>query len=156
MTRIAFARTLSIAVPVALLAGALASQYLGGLYPCEMCYWQRWPHYAAAALALLAITLRAQPVGRPLLHLAAFAILGSGAIGAFHAGVEYGWWQGLTACAAAAAGGGDFMTDIFATPLISCDQPQWTLAGVSLAGFNAIISIGSAMLILWLTRRVER
>lgn len=153
MGSIGLARTLALVVPVALLAGALGSQYLGGLYPCEMCHWQRWPHYAAVPLALLAIVLRDKGMGTVFLWLATVAIFASGAIGVFHAGVEYGWWEGLTSCSTAPGGGGDFLTDILATPVISCDQPQWTLFGVSLAGFNAIISIGAAMVIAWLTRK---
>ncbi|MBC2778682.1 disulfide bond formation protein B [Parasphingopyxis marina] len=152
MTSDALARTLALATPVALLAGALGSQYIGGLYPCDMCHWQRWPHYAAVPLALLAILLRAQPIGTIMLWLAALAIFASGAIGLFHAGVEYGWWEGLTTCSTTSSGG-DFMNDILAAPIISCDQPQWTLFGISLAGFNAIISIGAAMVIAWLTTR---
>lgn len=150
------ARALALGVPAALLAGALGSEHIGGLYPCEMCHWQRWPHYAAVPLALLAIILRDKSVGNLFLWLATLAIFVSGAIGVFHAGVEYGWWEGLTSCATAAGGSGDFLTDIMATPLISCDQPQWTLFGISLAGFNAVISIGAAMVIAWLIRRPTR
>ncbi|RED17684.1 disulfide bond formation protein B [Parasphingopyxis lamellibrachiae] len=156
MGSIGLARTLALVVPVALLAGALGSQYLGGLYPCEMCHWQRWPHYAAVPLALLSIVLRDKGMGTVFLWLAAVAIFASGAIGVFHAGVEYGWWEGLTSCSTSPGGGGDFLADIMATPVISCDQPQWTLFGISLAGFNAIISIGAAMVIAWLTRKTTR
>ncbi|MGJ8536495.1 MAG: disulfide bond formation protein B [Parasphingopyxis sp.] len=156
MGSIGLARTLALVVPVALLAGALGSQYLGGLYPCEMCHWQRWPHYAAVPLALLAIVLRDKGMGTVFLWLATVAIFTSGAIGVFHAGVEYGWWEGLTSCSTSPGGGGDFLADIMATPVISCDQPQWTLFGISLAGFNAIISIGAAMVIAWLTRKTTR
>ncbi|MEM8696996.1 MAG: disulfide bond formation protein B [Pseudomonadota bacterium] len=156
MTSIALARTLALLVPTALLAGALGSEHLAGLYPCEMCHWQRWPHYAAVPLALLAIILRGQGVGTLFLWLSTLAILVSGAIGVFHAGVEYGFWEGLTSCATAPGSSGDFLADIMATPVISCDQPQWTLFGVSLAGFNAIISIGAAMVIAWLIRKPTR
>lgn len=155
MTGRDLAHGLALAVPLALLAGALGSQYLGGLYPCEMCHWQRWPHYAAVPVALLAILLRNQTAGRPLLWLAALLIFISGAIGVFHAGVEYGWWEGITRCANL-ANSGDFFEDIMATPVIGCDRPQWTLAGLSLAGFNAIFSILAAILILWLTIRRPR
>lgn len=156
MGSIGLARTLALVVPIALLAGALGSQYLGGLYPCEMCHWQRWPHYAAVPLALLAIVLRDKGMGTVFLWLATVAIFTSGAIGVFHAGVEYGWWEGLTSCSTSPGGGGNFLADIMATPVISCDQPQWTLFGISLAGFNAIISIGAAMVIAWLTRKTTR
>lgn len=156
MTRLAIARALALAVPSALMLGALGSQFLGGLYPCEMCHWQRWPHYAAIPLALLAILLRAQPAGRLLLALAALAILASGAIGVFHAGVEYGWWEGLTTCSTVAGSAGnadDMLRNIMGAPLIRCDQAQWTLAGISLAGFNAIFSICAAITIFVLMTR---
>ena len=74
VTRLALARLLALATPLALLGGALGSQYLGGLYPCEMCHWQRWPHYAALPLAAFAIVLRGRPAERALLYLAALAI----------------------------------------------------------------------------------
>jgi len=77
----------------------------------------------------------------------------SGAIGIFHAGVEYRWWPGITRCAAAMAGGSraDVFAQIMATPVISCDRPQWTLLGISLAGFNAIFSLlgGLGIIFLW-------
>jgi disulfide bond formation protein DsbB len=147
---LARANAIAFLVPAGLMAGALGSQHIGGLYPCEMCHWQRWPHYAAIAMALLAF---ARPALRqPLVILAALAILVSGAIGAFHAGVEYHWWQGITACSQTAAG--STMSDILKAPIVRCDQPQWTLAGVSLAGFNAIFSIlGGLAALTVLTRK---
>ncbi|WP_136163795.1 disulfide bond formation protein B [Sphingomonas flavalba] len=151
---LATARLIALAAPALLLGGALLSQYVGGLYPCEMCYWQRWPHAAAIALAILAILLRRSAAGRALTALAAVAILVSGAIGIFHAGVEYHWWQGLTQCSTGpGAGGGDVLANIWATPLIRCDQAQWTLGGISLAGYNALFSIGAAIAIFLLLGR---
>ena len=131
------------------MAGALGSQYIGGLYPCEMCHWQRWPHEAAVALSLLAAPLK-PPLRRVLVALAAVAILVSGAIGVFHAGVEYHWWQGITTCTAPSGGS---LADIMAAPLVRCDAAQWTLFGVSLAGFNAIISIVAGLVTLALLRK---
>jgi len=145
------ANALAFVVPAALMAGALGSQYLGGLYPCEMCHWQRWPHYAAIVMALLAFAVPS--MRRPLVVLAAFAILASGLIGAFHAGVEYRWWPGITACTQTATG--STMADILKAPIVRCDQPQWTLAGISLAGFNAIFSIGGALLIFAMMRKAR-
>jgi disulfide bond formation protein DsbB len=148
------AKIAAFLLPAGLLAGAFGSEYLGGLYPCEMCYWQRWPHEAAVMLAILAYAARKGLAENILLILAALAVIVSGAIGVFHAGVEYGWWQGLTQCARIpASGGGDFMKDIMATPLVRCDQPQWTFAGISLAGYNAILSIGGGVLILHWMRK---
>jgi disulfide bond formation protein DsbB len=136
----------------ALLGGALLSQYVGGLFPCEMCYWQRWPHYAALFIGLIAWALGSN---RALTALAALAVLVSGAIGVFHAGVEYHWWEGITTCTAAPATGStaEVLGSIMATPLIRCDAPQWTLFGISLAGYNALLSglIGGGA--LWLLRK---
>lgn len=141
------ARWLALLVPALLLAGALGSQFIGGLYPCEMCHWQRWPHYAALALAALAF-VPALP-GRLLVALAAIAIAVSGAIGVFHAGVEYHWWEGLTTCSSTLAGQGgstdEILARIMAAPIVRCDAPQWSLWGVSLAGFNALFSLAGAL-----------
>ena len=87
----------ALAIPLALYGGALVSQFGFGLHPCEMCYWQRWPHQAAIVLAALALLLsRNTAAMRGLTLLAAIAIAISGVIGVFHAGVEYGFWEGLT------------------------------------------------------------
>jgi len=147
MTRLDRARWLALLIPAALLGGAYASQYVGGLHPCEMCYWQRWPHMVAIVLAIGALALKQTALSRALVILAALAIAVSGAIGVFHAGVEYGWWPGITGCSAAmtATNPQDMLAEIMATPLVRCDVPQWTFAGISLAGFNAILSLGGAV-----------
>ncbi len=148
MTRFAQTRLAALLLPAALIAGALGSQYLGGLFPCEMCHWQRWPHYAAIVLALIAFIVP-ERLGRIAVALAIVAILASGAIGIFHAGVEYHFWPGLTRCSAPPGGSAeDLLAQIMATPMIQCDVPQWTLLGISLAGFNAIFSILGALGIL--------
>jgi disulfide bond formation protein DsbB len=148
--RLQQARLLALLLPVGLLGGALFSQYVGGLYPCEMCYWQRWPHAAAILLALGALF---SPLGaartRPLVWLAALAIAVSGAIGVFHAGVELGYWEGITHCTATGAAS---LQDILNVPLIRCDQVQWEFLGISMAGWNAILSLGGAAAIAALSR----
>src|SRR5437899_8255185 len=97
----ALARLIALLLPLALLGGALGSQYLGGLYPCEMCYWQRWPHGVAIGLAVLAFTRPANSFrARTLILLAALAIAISGAIGVYHAGVEAKIFEGFTQCTA--------------------------------------------------------
>ena len=151
------ANWLALLLPVALLAGAWGSQLIGGLYPCEMCHWQRWPHYAAVVLAGIGLV---QPgLRRPMVVLAALAIAISGAIGVAHAGVEYHWWQGFTACTStvSASGGSaaDRLAAIMKAPMVRCDQAQWTLFGISLAGFNAIFSLGGAITILAMVRRAR-
>ena len=159
MTDLGRARLLALAVPAALLAGALGSQYVGGLYPCEMCHWQRWGHYAALGLALLSLLLGSRgQASRVLVWLALAGIASSGLIGVYHAGVEAGVFEGLTQCSSMASGRtrADLLKDIMATPLVRCDQVQWSFLGISMAGWNAIISIGSALVILWLSLRRPR
>ena len=151
------AKALSLLVPAALLVGAYGSQYLGGLAPCEMCYWQRWPHMGAIAFALIALAGGRQlpDRGRSFVWLAAISILVSGAIGVYHAGVEAEVFEGFTQCTAVASGGSseDVLNSIMNAPLVRCDQVQWELFGISMAGWNAILSIGSALVILWLSLR---
>ena len=142
----------ALAVPALLMAGALGSQYIGGLYPCEMCYWQRWPHYVAIVLALLAFFLNS-PARNVTIALAGLAVLTSSALGVFHAGVEYHWWAGLTTCSSTALGSS--LQDLMRAPLIRCDTAQWTLGGISLAGFNALFSIMGGLTILGLVRNAK-
>src|SRR4029453_16244450 len=93
------ARLLALLLPLGLLGGALGSQYIGGLHPCEMCYWQRWPHGIAIVLAALAFTAPATSSrSRALTLLAAAAIAASGIIGVYHAGVELKIFEGMTTC----------------------------------------------------------
>jgi disulfide bond formation protein DsbB len=150
-SRLKQARLLALLVPTGLLGGALFSQYVGGLYPCEMCYWQRWPHAAAILLAIGAfLTASNPPRSRMLVMLAALAVAISGAIGVFHAGVEIGWWEGITQCTAT---GATSLQDIMKVPLVRCDQVQWEFLGISMAGWNAIISLTGAAAIVALARR---
>jgi disulfide bond formation protein DsbB len=147
----AAARLIALLLPLGLLGGALGSQYLGGLHPCEMCYWQRWPHGVAIALAALAFTAPAPSARlRTLTLLAAAAIAISGAIGVYHAGVEAGVFEGFTTCTTT---GGLSLEDIMKVPLVRCDQVQWSLLGISMAGWNAILSLGGAALIFILARK---
>ncbi len=150
------ARWIALLLPAALLAGAWGSQLIGHLYPCEMCHWQRWPHYAAVIVAILAFVVPRRSVV-PMVALAAVLIAVSGGIGVYHAGTEYHWWAGHTACTTTAnlAGGSaaERLAAIMNAPMIRCDQPQWTFHGVSLAGFNAILSLGGAAVIAVLLGR---
>ena len=107
------------------------------------------------ALALAALAL-VQPRQRVLVWLAALAILVGGLLGAYHAGVEYGWWQGFTACTSEVVIGDDPLADILKAPMIRCDQVQWSLVGISLAGFNFLISVPAALLIMALLTRKSR
>src|SRR6218665_1422283 len=147
------ARKLALATPLVLLGGAYVSQYGFGLYPCEMCWWQRYAHFVALALAVLAYL---RPANRLPVALAALAIAVSGLIGGFHAGVEYGWWEGLTACATTAKAGGDPLAAIFDAPLVRCDVAPWSLLGVSLAGWNFVFSLVASLAVWRLLARRNR
>ena len=149
------ARALALAIPALLLGGAYVAEHGFGLYPCEMCWWQRYPHFAALIFAGLAFV--AAPA-RVWTALASLAVLVSAGIGAFHAGVEYKWWRGITSCARIepSAPGASPLEAIMNTPMISCDEPQWTLLGISLAGFNFLIGAVAGLTVLALLARKDR
>lgn len=133
---------------LSLLLGAFGFQYIGELAPCPMCIWQRWPHAAAIVIALLALTVLWRQ-RRVLAALGAATMTVSFGLGVFHAGVEQGWWKGPSTCTGAAPG--DVSTDqlldqIMEAPLVLCDQIVWELFGITMAGWNAIISLGLALL----------
>lgn len=153
-SRLAAAKAVALLVPGALLAGAYGSQYIGGLAPCEMCYWQRYAHWAALAFAIVALLAGRLPDrGRSFVWLAALGILISGAIGFYHAGVELDYFEGFTQCTAMISGGSsdDIFNQIMAAPIVRCDQVQWSFLGISMAGWNAILSGFGALTVLWLS-----
>ncbi|QNN64553.1 disulfide bond formation protein B [Sphingomonas rhizophila] len=153
-TQAARARAVALAVPLALLGGALLSEHVGGLWPCEMCWWQRYPHAVAILLSAAAFTAPAETTrSRTLTLLAALAIAISGAIGVMHVGVEQGWWEGITTCTTS---GATSLEDIMQVPLVRCDEVQWSLFGISLAGFNAIFSLGGAALVAVLLGKARK
>lgn len=135
---------LVLAIAAATLAAAYGSQYLGGLEPCQLCLYQRWPWWAALALSGIA-ALPAPPaaVQRTLLLLAGVVILGGAAIALFHVGVEQKWWAGPAIC----GGGGQVPTSLqdlqamMKRRAVPCDTPAWMLLGVSMAGYNALLSL---------------
>lgn len=139
------AQAIAVGVPAALLGGAYVAQYVFDLYPCEMCWWQRYPHFAAIVFAAISLFVGAK---RAWVVLAGLAIIASGLIGGFHAGVEYGWWEGITACASVVETGGDPLEAILNAPLVRCDSAPWDLFGVSLAGFNFLISCGAGLVVI--------
>jgi disulfide bond formation protein DsbB len=132
---------------LAMLLGAWGFQYIGGLAPCTMCYWQRWPHMAAVAIGALGLA-----VPSVALTLAgALAALATSAIGLYHTGVERAWWSGPSTCTSGDIGGlstQELMDQILAAPLIRCDEVAWSFAGLSMASWNAVISLGLA--VVWL------
>ncbi|QIK79952.1 disulfide bond formation protein B [Sphingomonas piscis] len=153
------ARLLALLIPGALLAAAFGSEKFGGLFPCEMCWWQRYAHFAALGLAAVAFTASATTGrSRLLTGLAAAAIAVSGAIGVYHTGVELKIFEGLTTCTSTASGAtaADLLKSILEAPVVRCDQVQWSFLGISMAGWNAIISLAGAASVAFLLRRERR
>ncbi len=140
MKRLVLLATLGSA---ALLLGAYGFQHIGGLAPCKLCLWQRWPHAAAILIGgLVLLSGRAQ-----LAWLGALAALSTAAVGAYHVGVEQNWWEGPTSCTSSGIGGlstDALMEQILSAPLVRCDDIAWQLAGISMAGWNAILSLALA------------
>jgi disulfide bond formation protein DsbB len=150
--RLAAARAIALLVPAALLAGAYISQYGFGLFPCEMCWWQRYAHFAALVPAVLAFVVKGAGQ-RLMVELAGLIILIAALLGGYHAGVEYGWWEGITTCATTATAGGDPLEAILNAPIVRCDTAPWDLFGISLAGWNFLISGAAAVAVLVLSGR---
>ena len=121
------------------LATAFTSQYWGGLLPCELCIAQRWPYGAALVFAILALLAGGRRLRMALVALAALALAVDAGIALYHAGFEYGWWQGPSACTApsgAATSIDALRAQLNATPVVACNRPAWSFAGISMAGFN--------------------
>jgi disulfide bond formation protein DsbB len=131
-----------------LLAAAFAFQHLGGLAPCPLCIWQRWPHVAGAALGLAAFALGPSRPGRLTAGVAALALAAGAALALYHVGVEQRWWAGPSTCAGAgdigALSAAELLERIRAAPLVRCDDVAWSLAGLSMAAWNGVASAGLA------------
>ena len=144
----------------ALIAGALGFQYLGRLPPCEMCMWQRYPHIAAGIVGIagfLAWRRRLLPesAGGALAVFVAALIALSGAIGVYHAGVEWHWWPGPSGCTGSAFQSHGGALDLNA-PVVMCDHAAWRFFGLSLAGYNALLSFAIAAIGVYLVTRTKR
>jgi len=133
-----------------MLGAALISQYVFGLAPCELCHWQRWAHIAAIALAGIGFVLAGSGRARGMLGgaglaLAGAALLAGAGIAGFHAGVELHWWEGTSAC-----GGGTpdsleaLRAQIMGQPIVRCDEVAFSFAGISMAGWNGLLSLALA------------
>jgi disulfide bond formation protein DsbB len=138
---------------LALLAGAFGFQYIGGLAPCQLCLWQRWPHAAAIVIMLAALVLP----GRILPVLGILAALATAGVGMFHVGVEQMWWEGLASCSGNSIAGlnvSDLLNpNVAIAAPIRCDAIAWSLFGISMAGWNVIVSLGLAVLWLMAARK---
>ena len=133
---------------LALIMGALGYQYLGAMPPCPMCHWQRWPHIVAIAAGLLALASFAWPrLALVFALIAITALVVTSAIGVFHVGVEYHWWQGPQACSGNIPRGlsaEQLKKYLFGARMVRCDETVWSLWGLSMAGWNALLSAGLA------------
>ncbi|WP_170432497.1 disulfide bond formation protein B [Ruegeria arenilitoris] len=132
----------------ALLLAAWGFQYLGGMAPCKLCIWQRYPHGAAVLFGVLAFAF---PGVRLLPLLGAAAAAATSGIGVYHAGVERGLWEGPSSCTSGSISGlsaEELMEQIMAAPLVRCDDIPWEMFGLSMAGWNALLSAG--LVLVWL------
>lgn len=144
---------LATAGHIGTLGGAFVFQ-LAGYPPCAMCLWQRWPHAAAIVFGIVALSGVAP---RALAWLGAAAAATTGAIGVFHAGVEQGWWPGPTSCTGGGAelgrlSGADLLSTEIADTIVMCDEIVWQL-GLTMAGWNAVVSFALAGLWIWAASR---
>ena len=149
------------AISVSALAFALVSQYGFGLAPCQLCIWQRWP-YAAAALFGFAAALGpfSRPARMTLVAAAGLAFATGAGIAGYHAGVEYGWWAGLPGCSGRTLSPDVSMNDLQGalageSRVPPCDEPAFVVAGLSMAGWNFVLSLALAAGTFWalVTRR---
>jgi len=145
MTRQRTLILLATAGSAALLLGAFGFQHLGGMAPCKLCLWQRWPH----GFAILCGGLAFLALPRLMVGLGALGALSSAAIAGYHTGVERGWWQGPSDCSGGPVGGQsaeDLFAQIMAAPLVRCDEVPWEMLGLSMASWNMLASLGLAAL----------
>lgn len=130
---------------VTALGGALTSQYAFGMNPCPLCIYQRWPYAIIIALSLLALFMelkKKEKAAAALVFLCGLALLAGGAIAAYHVGVEQHWWKSfLEGCTVSFDNAQDLLKQIESTRAARCDEIPWSLFGISMAGYNAIISL---------------
>lgn len=134
---------------LALLAGAFAFQYIGGLAPCKLCLWQRWPHGLAGLIGLGVLLAPVALARAPFAALGGLGALASAGLGLYHTGVERAWWAGPDTCTGGPLGGqapGDLLNAIMAAPLVRCDEVAWSMLGLSMASWNALASLALALL----------
>lgn len=145
---------------IVMLGGALLFQHVGGLQPCILCLYQRWPWGIAIGLGIIALIFWRQPKARGAIALlGGLTLLVGAGIAAFHVGVEQGWWVGTPGCGAAPTDGGsiaDITAQLLATPVVRCDEIAWSLAGISMAGYNFLISLVLAIVALVSVRQLWR
>jgi len=150
---------LVLAASAAILAAAFAFQYLGGLAPCVLCLWQRFPHGIVIALAAVAFALNSHRWTAALMALCGIVLVAGAGIAFYHVGVEQHWWQGTAACGSAltpAATIDELRERLLAQPVVRCDEISWSLFGVSMAGYNFMLSAALATFALTAAWRLWR
>jgi len=156
MRRESLAPLLILLASVVLVGGALLFQYVGGLQPCELCLYQRWPYYAAIVLSLLALLAGRRGITVAVVALCGVLFLADAGLAFYHVGVEQHWFVGPTACTGGVSAGGDladFKARLMARQPVNCDEPQWSLFGVTLAGWNLLASIALTVFCVGALRR---
>ncbi|MCY4287744.1 MAG: disulfide bond formation protein B [Aestuariivita sp.] len=129
-----------------LLAGAFAFQYIGELAPCQICLWQRWPHLAAVVIGLISLRFGVTLV---FCLLGGLSTLSTAAIGFFHMGVEKAWWDGFEGCSApdiSSVSPEELLESLLSDPIVQCSQIPWEFMTLSMAGWNAVISLATTMI----------
>jgi disulfide bond formation protein DsbB len=143
---------IALASSLTMLAIAHGFERFGGLAPCALCLHQREAYWIAAAIATLALLARrmegAELTNRALNLLLTFAFVGGAIVAGFHMGVEYKWWPGLPSCTAASSGA--VPTDLLGAlnqpiHVVGCDEAPWIFLGLSMAGWNMLISLKLAI-----------
>lgn len=144
------------AVAVATLAGAWFFQLVLDIRPCPLCLEQRYAYYLAIPLGALVALAAAKDAPRAVLAaglaLLAAAALGNAVLGTYHAGVEWKFWQGPTDCTGPIGilgSAGDLLARLDTVKVIRCDEVQWRFLGLSLAGYNVLISLLMAAIAAW-------
>jgi disulfide bond formation protein DsbB len=146
-----------LAVSVAVLGIVLVSQYWGGLTPCELCVLQRWPWVAAVVISLIGIKVSKRLRWVALTLAAVFAV--SSALAFYHVGVERHWFVGPSACTGAATAADTveaLKMRILGQMPVRCDEPAWSLWGISLAGWNLLASLVMGGICLAVFSRLRR
>ena len=147
---------LAAAGSAVLLAGAFAFQYIGGLAPCQLCLEQRYPHTVAVGIGALALLIPAGALSRLLPWAGALAALTTAGLGAYHTGVERGWWEGPSTCTSGPITGldpKDLLAQIQAAPVVQCDQVAWQMFTLSMASWNMLASLALAVIWVMAARR---
>jgi disulfide bond formation protein DsbB len=143
---------------IAILGGAFAFQFIGGLHPCALCLWQRYPYAVIIGLAGIGAGLSRAGVKRSqlaiLMGLCALAFLIDAGIAGFHVGVEQKWWEGLSTCSGTTGGAAstdELLGKLLAAPVIRCDDIAWSMFGISMAGYNFLMALALGIVSLRLT-----